>query len=255
MRLSRKENPSESAPVEDFNEIILSEEETAEALRKGREEKHYLLKRIAYAASLDNPREIRKYTYDELIAIVSKELKVDADNEEIFRLLCMYFTRDERFELEGHSFEKGICLFGGVGVGKTTILKMLSRNQVQSYVVKMCRAVEDEFSKQGDDILAIYGNLRQTATNSDPFGHQVLGYCFDDLGTEPMGKHYGKETNVMAEVLLNRYDNDLPFYMTHITTNLSVEEIKARYGTRVTDRMRQMFNLLTFPETAKSRRK
>lgn len=252
MRLSRKENHSEQK--QDFSDIILSEEETEEALRRGREEKHYQLKRAAYAASVDAPREIRVYTFEQLFEIVSKELTIDADNQEIFRLLCMYFTGDERFELEGYSFKKGICLFGGVGVGKTTILKMLCRNQVQSYVVKMCRAVEDEFSKQGDDVLAIYGTLRQTANNSDPFGHQVLGYCFDDLGTEPMGKHYGKETNVMAEVLLNRYDNDLPFHCTHITTNLAVDEIKARYGTRVTDRMRQMFNLLTFPETAKSRR-
>lgn len=253
MPSSRSEKTSE--PSRDFNEIVLDEEEIAEALRKGREEKHYAMKRAAYAAMVNKPREIRTYTYEQLFEIVSRELTVDADNEEMFRLLCMYFTCDERFELEGYSLTKGICLFGGVGVGKTTILKMLCRNQLQSFVLKMCRQVEDEFSQQGDAILKYYGSQKQTATNSDPFGHQVLGYCFDDLGTEPIARYYGKDVNVMTEILLNRYDNDLPFNQTHITTNLSVDEIRARYGTRVTDRMRQMFNLLTFPETAKSRRK
>lgn len=238
----------------DFDEVILTEEETAEALRAAREEKHYLQKKIDYLKSVNQPREIKHYTFDELYGIVDRELKIDLDNQEIFRLLCLYFTHDERFELEGYSFKKGICLFGGVGVGKTTILKMMSRNQVQSYVMKMCRAVEDEFSQDGDGILKKYGVFVQASANSDPFGHQVLGYCFDDLGTEPMARYYGKDVNVMTEIILNRYDNELPFNQTHITTNLSVGEIAQRYGTRVTDRMRQMFNLFSFPEGAKSRR-
>jgi DNA replication protein DnaC len=58
----------------------------------------------------------------------------------------------------------------------------------------------------------------------------------------------------MHEVLTQRYKNGL-FTSTHVTTNLSAEQIKELYGVRVADRMREMFNLISFPENAKSRRK
>jgi hypothetical protein len=37
--------------------------------------------------------------------------------------------------------------------------------------------------------------------------YEDTGYhCFDDLGVEPIGKHFGRECNVMGEILLSRYD-------------------------------------------------
>lgn len=247
---SKQEKTSEL--IRDFNEVILDEEEKHEALRKAREEKFYKLKRIEYMQSLNSPKQFPKYTGDELFELIFVNMDVDDSNELLFRNLAYYFTGDQRGELD---LNKGICMFGGVGVGKTTIMRYLSRNQKQSYAMKMCRQVEDEFSSYGDDVLRQYGIHLTPALNSDPFGHKQLGYCFDDLGTEPMSKYYGKETNVMAEVILNRYDNGLAFNLTHLTTNLSIEEIKARYGTRVTDRMKQMFNIVAFDKNAKSRRK
>lgn len=251
--LSSQSKISESS--KDFPEITLTDEEVKEALRAARETKYYLLKRVAYLESLNAPKAVKLFTADEVEAIFKKELVIDPENEEVVRLLCFYFTNDERFELEGYSLNKGLCVFGGVGVGKTTIMRMFSRNQNQSYIMKMCRAIEDDFSQDGDKTLTQYSVVLNATTNTDPFGHQTLGICFDDLGTEPLSKFYGKDTNVMAEIILNRYDRDLPYNLTHITTNLSINEITSRYGTRATDRMSQMFNLISFPETAKSRRK
>lgn len=232
------EKTSESK--KDFKEVQLEPEEEQEALRVAREAKYY------------KQRQYPNYSANEIYQMIKSELDIDADNEHIITRLAIYFSGQSS---DGLDPNKGICLFGGVGVGKTTLMKMLFRNQKQSYIMKMCRAVEDEFSQDGDQVLKRYGIAREVSRNADPFGHQVLGYCFDDLGTEPMSKYYGKDTNVMAEIILNRYDNNLPFSQTHITTNLSVDQIAARYGTRVTDRMRQMFNLISFDKEAKSRRK
>jgi hypothetical protein len=41
---------------------------------------------------------------------------------------------------------------------------------------------------------------------------------------------------------------------TFATTNLNAKELEDRYGNRVRSRMRQMFNLLAFEQTAKDRR-
>lgn len=234
--------------------MVLTEEETEEALRAAREEKHYLLKRIGYLEALNAPRQSRKYSADEIMEFLRQVITVDDSNLEVVSLLCYYFGEDERFELEGYSLKKGLCMFGGVGVGKTTLMEKFFQNQRQSYVIKMCRAIEDEFSADGDKILKQYGMPRQASMNGDPYGHQVLGFCFDDLGTEPVGKYYGKSVDVMSEILLNRYDLRIPFTMTHITTNLSTDEIYQRYGSRVSDRMQQMFNMITFPSDCKSRR-
>lgn len=184
-----------------------------------------------------------------------KVITIDDFNLEPVSLLCYYFSGDERFELEGYSLKKGLCLFGGVGVGKTTLMEKFFQNQKQSYIIKMCREIEDEFSQDGDKVFKQYGLSKQVSINSDPYGHQIVGYCFDDLGTEPQSKYYGKSVDVMAEILLNRYDKRLPFTETHVTTNLSTDEIYQRYGSRVSDRMQEMFNIISFDTSCKSRRK
>lgn len=148
----------------------------------------------------------------------SMELDVDDSNVKIVQELCKYFTSDPDFNGD---LKKGVLLSGGVGVGKTTIMKFFMRNQILSFRLQSCREIEAKFSEHGEQFIYASSFLVPVAINSDPFGHQEVGMCFDDLGTEANAKHYGKEKNVMAEILLNRYDNNLPNHATHITTNLT----------------------------------
>ena len=47
-------------------------------------------------------------------------------------------------------------------------------------------------------------------------------FCFDDLGVEPIGRHFQKNCNVIVEVLLSRYELLLKNkILTHATTNLN----------------------------------
>ncbi len=87
-------------------------------------------------------------------------------------------------------------------------------------------------------------------------------YCFDDLGVEPEGKHFGKDCNVMGEILLSRHEifTKCPLKhrtraMTHITSNLNAEEIEDRYGNRVRSRLREMVNVIGFDKNTKDKRK
>jgi hypothetical protein len=78
------------------------------------------------------------------------------------------------------------------------------------------------------------------------------------MGVEPPGRFYGKDLNVMGEVLLSRYDLFLETnrkVKTHATTNLNAEELEDRYGNRVRSRMRELFNLVAFDEKAEDKRK
>ncbi|WP_194777919.1 P-loop NTPase family protein [Pararhodonellum marinum] len=72
-------------------------------------------------------------------------------------------------------------------------------------------------------------------------------YCFDDLGVEVSQKYFGTEYNVMAEILLTRYELFINQRMiTHITTHLTGDEIEKRYGDRIRSRMREMMNPICF---------
>lgn len=219
--------------------------------------------------------EVKLYTSDEVEGKLrgsktpsGKPFSIDNDNRHIVKLLCQYFTNDPEFEKSkdnyGNNFSlsKGLAMMGNVGVGKTYMLGFFHSNQNQSYVMANCRKIEglwvDQMSakeKPLRNVIDQYAQPIPAAVNSNPFGHQALGVCFDDLGTETSpSKAYGEEKNVLAEILMNRYESGLPFNYTHITTNLSAHDIGLKYGNRVRDRFREMFNLITFDNEAKSRR-
>lgn len=239
------ENPS----IEQYSHIDLTDKEAEEGLRFAREQKHFLIKRLEYAEQLRTSKSAPKFSAEQLFQFFSAHFDVDGDNQIIVKNLCCYFTDDRRFRGD---LNKGLLLFGGVGTGKTTLMNYFRRNQKASYRVMSCREIESDFSSVGEKVVHDCSYNLRIAEN--PFCQTSIGLCMDDLGTETNGKFYGKEKNVMAEILLNRYQNqDLIF--TNVTTNLSLEEIINQYGDRVADRFREMFNLIEFPTEAKSRRK
>jgi DNA replication protein DnaC len=84
---------------------------------------------------------------------------------------------------------------------------------------------------------------------------RLSGYCFDDLGAEQQIKHFGNDCNVMAEVLISRYEQFVENNsITHLTSNLSASEIEMLYGNRLRSRMRQMFNLISFDKATTDKR-
>lgn len=261
-------NP-EKTTEKDFKEIELTPEEEQEALRLAREAKFYREKKKAYWETVVADPEIKLFTTDELYGRVkaSKNAQgrpfiLDNSNREIVKLICQYFANDPAFENEERSLRKGLAMMGNVGVGKTFLMAFFHLNQNQSYVMANCRKIEGLWIEQMSNkekplrnVIDYHSGSIQSAVNSNPFGHQALGTCFDDLGTETSpSKSYGEEKNVMGEILMNRYESGLPFNYTHITTNLSAHDVGIKYGTRVRDRFREMFNLIQFDNTAKSRR-
>jgi DNA replication protein DnaC len=268
-------NP-EKITQEVFEELPdLTPEEEQEAIQRAREEKLIREKKKAYWDKMTADQEVRLFTADELKGKlkaaktpIGRQVKIDSDNEEIIKLLCQYFANDPEFEkgkdMQGnpYSLNKGLALMGNVGVGKTFLMGFFAMNQNQSYVMANCRKLESLWVEQmsnkekpAKNVIDTYAGPIQIAVNSNPFGHQALGVCFDDLGTETRpSKAYGEEKHVLAEILMNRYESGLPFNWTHVTTNLSAHDIGTDYGTRVKDRFREMFNLIQFNNNAKSRR-
>jgi hypothetical protein len=258
----------ELTPEEEMAAIKLAREAKREAERVA------LLKK-AYWDKVTSEPEIKLYTADQLEGILKsaltptgKKVVVDKDNKWIIELICKYFANNPSFETHkdingsNYSLNKGLAMMGNVGVGKTFLMAFFHNNQNQSYVMANCRKIEslwvDQMSskeKPLKNVVDYYASSIPLSLNSNPFGHLVAGTCFDDLGTETSpSKAYGEEKNVLGEILMNRYESGLPFNYTHITTNLSSHDIGLKYGNRVRDRFREMFNLIMFDNEAKSRR-
>ena len=170
--------------------------------------------------------------------LFGKKFRVHDEDRDILLKLCSYFIRDKEYcYANGIDIEKGILLSGPVGCGKTSLMKLL-RHIVplqRPYEVIPCRNVTFAFNHLGFKTVEEYGNTKF--------------FCFDDLGVEPVGRFYGKDLNVMGEVLLSRYELYLSTkrkIKTHATTNLNAEELEERYGNRVRSRMRELFNLIAF---------
>ncbi len=177
--------------------------------------------------------------------------KVIAEDYEVIFKLLVYFLKDnagaEKFNL---SFRKGILLSGPVGCGKTSLMNILRffLKPEERFNMKPCRNVSFEFIQEGYSVIHRYSH------QSYKYGVPVA-WCFDDLGTENNLKYYGNDCNVMAEILLSRYDLFVSSHMaTHITTNLNSTEIEEIYGTRIRSRLREQFNLIAFSESAKDKR-
>lgn len=176
------------------------------------------------------------------------KFQIDETNHDVIKALCKYFTNDPGFEKMNPNWKlnKGILLFGSVGTGKTTIMNLFNRNKKACFSVISCRLIADKFADLGSELLHVYANPLHVPYSTRSFFQTKIGVCFDDLGTERLGKRYGDTANVMEQILLNRYDRlEKEWHMVHITTNLTAEEIEECYGTRVRSRMREMFNMIT----------
>lgn len=200
-----------------------------------------------------------KYNYPEILTWLEQKAKQDygekfqfleQDIENITKLIA-YFLNDEFTSNQlGIDLTKGILLSGPVGCGKTTLMTLMKyvAPKENKFYLKTCRDISFEFIKEGYEIIHRYsrGSYSQS---------EYKNYCFDDLGVESNLKYYGNECNVMAEIILSRYDLFISKKVkTHITTNLSASEIETMYGNRVRSRFRAMLNLIAFDKTAIDKR-
>jgi DNA replication protein DnaC len=224
---------------------ILTDEEIIEAvtisLRNARQNKIVEARTIEYNRKLREPKAIVnvstevyfKWILDKAKAEI-KDFKINEKEKEIYYNLSLYFTGDEK---SVYNLDKGIYLAGGVGCGKTTIMKLFMVNPRVDYGIVQCLKVADKYKEKdrGAEIVHFYSNLNTI--------------CFNDLGTEiesGEASHFGNKKNVIGEIILNHYEiNNEKRYNFHFTSNFGAEKIEHYYGERFRSRLREMCNIIS----------
>lgn len=175
-----------------------------------------------------------------------EDFKIHRSDIFTFHRLIIYMIHEERqCKKYNIDLKKGILLIGPIGSGKTTIMNLLRvfLFKQQLYTIKSSRDIALEYQKDGVDVIHSYGK-------------KYTPLFIDDLGVENNSKFYGNECNTIGEILLQRYElltnNQI---VTHATTNLNADELEKLYGKRVRSRLREMFNLITFPAETVDKRK
>jgi len=147
-----------------------------------------------------------------------------------------------RVSFSGHSspvaLEKGVMILGGIGTGKTLLMQGLRDVYLFfEIIVKMVPTYEltASFAREG---VNVYGTCSYDGSNFYPTSDSLI---LDDLGAESIQSHYGQVTNVIAELMLRRYDSHA---MTFGTSNLDQKTIRKFYGERVWSRMKMMFHFI-----------
>ncbi len=176
------------------------------------------------------------------------------DHPIIYKLLVYAIADVENTTRQGIDLKKGILLNGPVGVGKSALMTLISFffPSEKQYQLKPTREINFELEKEGYKVIGKYSEGSYMLVNNQ---HVPKVWCFDDLGIEQPLKYFGNDCQVMAEILLSRYDLFVSKRMlTHLTTNLSASEIEQRYGNRIRSRMREMFNLIAFDKNTEDKR-
>lgn len=128
---------------------------------------------------------------------------------------------------------RGLLITGGCGLGKTLIAKHILPLLLQDSCRKLVNIfTAQELNTKIDEILKLH----------------II--CIDDVGTEELAKIFGNVRCAFSELCDAAEQNGK---LLIITTNLTANELEAKYGERTIDRLKAITKFVPF--TGKSLRK
>jgi DNA replication protein DnaC len=174
--------------------------------------------------------------------------------------LILYFARDKSFLdygfknekgvfLSKPSFKKGICIIGGFGNGKSSIMNTFQRMFIGLDDYSFGRFSSNELVRMFEEANKynhpeMVENFWKLVTKSELY--------IDDVKAEPEALSYGKR-NLLNTIFQERYNKKLK---THISINYApghnekpleaLLEFKAKYSNQVYDRIYEMYNIIEF---------
>ena len=170
-----------------------------------------------------------------------------ADRNILNSLFAWVWKLDEYNKLK-LDYNKGFCFYGDLGLGKSMTLQAL--RQYRNGLVSRHESKREDFRMKGTWLKAASELANIFAVDGQPalikYTTDEINLIIDELGREPRpAKYFGTELNVIQFVLQLRYDHRRNS-VTHITTNLKLDDIAQKYGVYIADRCLELFNFIEF---------
>jgi DNA replication protein DnaC len=198
---------------------------------------------VPYQISVDDAKKLLYIIIQEELREHNRSFAKDGNMVDVLNDLVRYFigSPDSRLALN-----KGICLWGDVGIGKTFLFYCISK-MIEVLEARYKQAEIYATSRQFRTIHAVVMVIEVAQKKSLDVlkKYEVGNLLIDDLGQDSTHKLYGNETDILADVITQRYIHyQRTKQITHATTNLNPRLWKERYGTRVESRLYDMFNVV-----------
>lgn len=186
--------------------------------------------------------DVIRQLYLERLEAIQPAFTLDEFSTPAVNLISCRVAKSDDFEKLSPTYDndKGIMLLGPIGSGKTLLMQGLIEvaryfDPMSTFRILPTYALTEEFARNGVDV---FSRCRVGSSEVNP---SVDGLVLDDMGAEAIMNHYGQPTNVIAELILRRYDQRA---QTFGTSNLDQKTLRRFYGERVWSRMKSMFNFI-----------
>jgi len=179
---------------------------------------------------------------------VQPRFDINKADKNVLNSIFAWVWRDQQHNFLGLEFDKGLWFFGSLGRGKSMTLLGLRKYLIGLHSRRLWYNDTDyrlgTYWKTASELANLYAVDGQTALM--PYINPECCLFIDELGREPNpSSNYGTKMNVMQFLLQIRYDHRRQC-VTHVTTNLHIEQIADHYGDYVADRCLEMFNFIEF---------
>jgi|JI9StandDraft_1071089.scaffolds.fasta_scaffold26799_3 DNA replication protein DnaC len=167
----------------------------------------------------------------------------DKDVSDIYQSTYNYFVKRSKGKVK-----KGLLVIGGLGVGKSAMMKIMQR---------IFKDTDSGFRWVNSYDLKDLSELYTVSQIKEMYGYDLkMDLYIDDIGIAVDVKRYGNTVNIITEILMERYDLFINSgFKTHISSNLltaiasdnnSVPTLKSVYGARILDRIKEMTDVIKF---------
>lgn len=180
-------------------------------------------------------RRLLAAAYGHTVRATGHGAKADESLVQVVNEVALHMTSDEC----GHS--PGLMLCGTPGTGKTTMLRAMQMltNSLQDFALFSDDRVRADLHR----MIIVTAKDIVHAPEADMRKWRHVGcLAIDDLGAEPAEvMTYGNVTTPLTDLIEYRYSAHLT---TLFTTNLTADQLREKYGTRITDRLNEMARII-----------
>ena len=179
---------------------------------------------------------------------VEPNFNVEKADKRILNSIFAWVWKNSKMNTLGLDFNKGLFFYGSLGRGKTMTLLALRKYLIGLHS-RTCQMTRSDYRlgtywKSASELANLYAADGQPALTE--FFNRDCCLFIDELGREPNpANNFGTKLDVIQFLLQMRYDHRHTS-VTHITTNLSLEDMARVYGNYIADRCLELFNFIEF---------